>query len=190
METAWRWPAGITIIVAGGSTLWRAYLDEFRAGRRWNEREREHAEEMALITLDFDELEEDHGALLAENAALRSRNQWLEQRLNQPLKINGVPQVPEKPENIPSYMDAMALIKIRYGQGVPVTARHMMSMGWSQGGYTAALDLLRSAGVVEVNGTRTTWADYPSPEAALSALYDSSRVVLYGNTNTEGQGGE
>ena len=186
LETAWRWPAGIAIIVAGGSTLWRAYLDEFRAGRRWNEREALHREEMLAVCADLDEIEDERDRLLADAAALRSRLAWLEQRLNQPMRINGVPQ---EPTDDPAHKDAVALIHKRYGQGVAVTARHMMSVGWPQARYSAALDVLKAAGVVEVNGTRTTWGDYQSPEAALYGLYTATPIVLNGNTDTDGQGG-
>ena len=39
LETHWRWPVAIAALVAGASTAWRAYLDEYRSERRWRARE-------------------------------------------------------------------------------------------------------------------------------------------------------
>ena len=74
LEAAWRWPVGIAVIVAGTSTAWRAYLDEWRAERNWRKREQEHHDEMLLLILDLDDVEEQRDDLLADNAALRSEN--------------------------------------------------------------------------------------------------------------------
>jgi regulator of replication initiation timing len=174
LSEAWRWPVGVAIITAGAATAWRAWIDEYRAGRNWQRREDQHAEEMRALILDLDDVEAEVEALAADNAALRSRNQWLEQRLNQPLRINGVPQ---EPSADPAHKDAITLINKRYGQGVPVTARHMMSVGWSDDRYKAALGILKASGIVEVRGTQTSWAMH-SPESASLALSEFTPVVL------------
>ncbi len=136
---------------------------------------------------DITELSETVAALESEVSALTDRNAWLEQRAKQPLRINGVPQ---EPETDPAYKDAEALIRKRYAQGVPVTARHMMSAGWSQARYTAALDVLKSAGVVTLRGTQAQWSDYPSPEGAIASLYAITPVVLNGNTSIQAGGAD
>ncbi len=183
---AWKWPAGVAIITTGAATAWRAWIDEYRAGRNWTLRELDHAEEMRIMVALADRLEAERNTATIELNALRSRNAWLEARDRQPMRINGVPQAPE---DDPAHKDAVTLIQKRYGQGVPVTARHMMSVGWPQARYTAALDVLRSAGIVEVSGTRTTWTEHPSPDVPLHQLYSATPIVLYGNTNTIESGG-
>ena len=134
---------------------------------------------------DITQLNESVAALESEVGALSDRNEWLEARAKQPLRINGVPQEPYEDA---AHKDAITLINKKYGQGVPVTARHMMSVGWSQARYTAALDVLKSASVVTVRGTQSMWGEYPSPEAACMSLYDSTPVVLNGNTSIQGGG--
>ncbi len=121
-------------------------------------------------------LEAENAALEVENGALADRIEWLEQRARQPLRINGVPQAPDAD---PAYRDAETLIRKYYGEGVPVALRRMQAAGWTQARYTAALDILKSAAIVEVRGTQTTWAAHPSPDAACTALHAASRVALH-----------
>lgn len=64
----WRWPLGVAVVVAGAATAWRAYLDEWRADRRWHKREHEHAEECALLADTCDELEEQLNAEREQHA--------------------------------------------------------------------------------------------------------------------------
>ena len=117
-----------------------------------------------------------------ENDALTDRIEWLELRARQPLRINGVPQ---EPDTDPAHKDAETLIQKKFGDGVSVTLRRMMANGWTQARYTAALDVLKSAGIVELRGTQTSWADYPSPDAACNALHGITRVALHGDASVQ-----
>lgn len=180
LEAAWRWPVGVAVITAGVATAWRAWIDEYRAGRNWARREAEHAEEMRIIIALSDRMESERNAYAQEAAALHNRVQWLEQRDKQPLRINGKPQ---ELALTPECKDAETLIQKRYGDGINVTLRRMQANGWSQARYTAALEVLKEAGIVEVRGTQAAWVEHHSPDAALSALHDSSRVALHGNAN-------
>jgi hypothetical protein len=78
LQAAWRWPVGIAAIVAGASTMVRAYLDEYRSERRWNKREREHSNEMAVLVELCDRLEAERDALRSERDALARENARLE----------------------------------------------------------------------------------------------------------------
>jgi hypothetical protein len=183
LSEAWRWPVGVAIITAGAATAWRAWIDEYRAGRNWQRREDEHAEEMRALILDLDDVEAEVEHLAADNAALRSRNQWLEGRLKQPMKINGKPLDPNA-EPSPAWKDAYYLVDKKYGLNAQITARYMMSIGWTQARYTAALEVLKGFGLVEVKGTQTVWQDHPTVDSALSVLYDFTPVVIDTSTST------
>ena len=78
LSIAWKWPVGVAGVVAGASTAWRAYLDEFRADRRWNRREREHHNEMEILTELCDGLEAERDALRNERDAFARENARLE----------------------------------------------------------------------------------------------------------------
>lgn len=119
-------------------------------------------------------------ALQSENARLIDEIQWLKLRTKQPLRVNGRAL---EPETDPAHKDAIKLIEKRYGQGTQVTARMMMSIGWSDDRYKAAFALLKDAGIVEVRGTQTRWNAYHSPDEACSVLSLSSPVVLSDETS-------
>ncbi len=131
---------------------------------------------------DIAELNAEVDALETENAALTDKIRWQEMRLKQPIRVNGRPL---EPEADPAQKDATILINKRYGQGMPVTLRHMQSIGWSQERYTAALALLRDAGIVEVRGTQTQWAQHHSPAEALAILHVNTPVALQFNASVQ-----
>ena len=78
LQAHWRWPVGIAALVAGASTMVRAYLDEYRSERRWRKRENEHRAEMAVLVEFADGLEQERDALRNERDALNRENARLQ----------------------------------------------------------------------------------------------------------------
>lgn len=78
LTQAWRGPAIVGGVVFGLGMVVRAFVDEFRAERRWRKREHEHATEMIALCDDLDDVETECDALHADNAALRSENARLQ----------------------------------------------------------------------------------------------------------------
>lgn len=109
-----------------------------------------------------------------ENDALTDRIEWLELRQNQPMKINGVAQPSE--EN-PAHKDARILIQRQYGEGKDVTVEALNRMGWSDDRYSAALALLKGAGIVTMRGKHKQWALHHSPAEACAVLSAHTPVV-------------
>lgn len=79
LTQAWRYPVGIGWLIAGLAGV-RAFMDEFRADRRWRKRENEHRNEMMVLVDLCDRLEEERDALRDERDAMRRRNADLERQ--------------------------------------------------------------------------------------------------------------
>lgn len=88
LTQTWRWPVGIGWLIAGAAGV-RAFADEFRADRRWRQRELEHRREMEeadakhvhkmeIIVALSDEIEAERNALRAERDALDRENTRLQ----------------------------------------------------------------------------------------------------------------
>lgn len=76
----WRWPLIVGGCVFGIGQVVRAFVDEFRAERRWRRRENEHRIEMSVLVDLCDRLEAERDALRDDFDALRRRNADLERQ--------------------------------------------------------------------------------------------------------------
>lgn len=162
--TVGTWATASAIAWAGAINWLRFSQDEIANLLTFQQMGQEIAEQAAT-----------NSALAAENKLLTDQIAWLERRAKPVIRVNGRPL---EPEADPAHKDAVTLIDKKYGHGIPVTARHMMKVGWSDDRYKAAFALLKEAGIVEVRGTQTRWQDHPSPAAACSVLSLSTPVVL------------
>ncbi len=175
---AWRWPVGVAGLVAGASTTWRAYLDEWRADRRWHRRELEHRGEMEILTELCDGLEAERDdarnklqSTAAENNRLKneifSMRAQMDQVRHEANPKRGGPTLWWKDED---RRDARALLKLWYetkkwpGE---------LTMQWSRKRQENARDLLQAAEIAPVvvyNGLAPE-QDYEWAEARLLAYF-------------------
>ncbi len=163
LALAWRWPFGVAALVAGASTAWRAYLDEFRADRRWHKRELEHRAEMEVLTelcdafeAERNDLRNERDAYARANARLESENSSLNYEWR---KANATPRT--------VHMEDLVEPEARRN------ARHIVSL-WAQTGKRPS-----RADMVPSELTRTQW------DAAYSELGRAG--LLDGATRTESQ---
>jgi len=80
LTQAWRWPLVTGGVVFGLGQVLRAFVDEFRAERRWRKRETEHAIEMAIIVDELEIVEEECNSLRTHNDALSAEVSRLQSR--------------------------------------------------------------------------------------------------------------
>ena len=178
LSLAWRWPVGIATLVAGASTAWRAYLDEFRADRRWHKREVEHSTEMSVLVELCDRLEVERDAArtdaqIAIAESNRLRNELFTARAQAQNERHAANQYSRGPVTLWSNearADAAALLKLWYetknwpGENV---------MGWPRNRQETARQLLQSAEIApqKVYSKLAPPADYAWAEARLLAYF-------------------
>lgn len=177
LTQVWRWPVGIGWFIAGAAGV-RAFIDEFRADRRWRKREREHRAEMSLIVYKCDRLEAERNAAKADAQIARSesdrlRNEYFEARAQ--LQIERHDNNPKRLGRTMMYSaetqrDAAALMKLWYekelwpGEG---------AMGWSRERQKAARELLQDAEIAphKVYSNLAPTGDYAWAEAQFFAYF-------------------
>jgi len=178
LALAWRWPFGVAALVAGASTAWRAYLDEFRADRRWHKRELEHRAEMEVLTELCDAFEAERNearsdAQIAIAESNRLRNELFTARAqaqNERHAANPYSRGPVTLWSDEARTDAAALLKLWYetknwpGEN---------AMGWPRNRQEAARQLLQSAEIApqKVYSKLAPPADYAWAEARLLAYF-------------------
>lgn len=162
MTQAWRWPVGIGWFIAGAAGV-RAFMDEFRADRRWHKRELEHRAEMEVLTelcdafeAERNDLRNERDAYARANARLESENSSLNYEWR---KANATPRT--------VHMEDLVEPEARRN------ARHIVSL-WAQTGKRPS-----RADMVPSELTRTQW------DAAYSELGRAG--LLDGATRTESQ---
>lgn len=158
LALAWRWPVGIAALVAGASTAWRAYLDEFRAERRWRKREAEHRGEMVVLANLTDRLEQECKTLRADRDKLRTDLHNVQNQLRSERYLALQARKPANPKHggpiIDMYPqstrdDAKVLVSRWYATGNWPGER---SMGWTRDRHTQARQLLERVGIVVMGG--------------------------------------
>lgn len=176
----WRWPVAIAALVAGASTAWRAYLDEYRSARRWRAREQEHAAEIAAYDDDLQEAEDNYASIVAALAAAEVDNARLEQEI-EALRIANVRHMAAAATHNeahrpvqdlyprPVRADARALLAQWYATGRWPGER---SVDWPRSRHAAARDLLRRAGLADAATVAAASAP-PQSEAWATAKLDA-----------------
>ena len=167
LALAWRWPFGVAALVAGASTAWRAYLDEFRADRRWHRRELEHRTEMEILTELCDGLESERDDARNKYNTLRADYDRLSNELEATRYRNVAANTSARHVPIQdtysnaARADARELVRQWYATGAWPGER---TMQWTRSRHSTARDLLRRAGVL-TEGTPTNAAQPPDSEA-------------------------
>jgi hypothetical protein len=185
----WRIPVGIGWFVAGAAGI-RAFADEFRADRRWRQREREHAEEMRELADALDELEEQVAAEREQHALelqAATDSARTEQRRADNLEVelawerttnrrekagrNTVHTVDLVPPQLKT--DCRRFVELWQSTGKRPTRNSMMADGLSRTRWDELIVELKRAGVWEwagsVDATRmhmkldAQWAHPPTP---------------------------
>ena len=177
MTQAWRWPVGIGWFIAGAAGV-RAFMDEFRADRRWHKRELEHRAEMEVLTELCDAFEAERNearsdAQIAIAESNRLRNELFTARAqaqNERHAANPYSRGPVTLWSDEARTDAAALLKLWYetknwpGEN---------AMGWPRNRQEAARQLLQSAEIApqKVYSKLAPPADYAWAEARLLAYF-------------------
>jgi hypothetical protein len=167
LAAAWRWPVGIAAIVAGASTMVRAYLDEYRSERRWNKREREHAAEMTVLVELCDRLEAERDDARNQYNTLRADYDRMSNELEATRYRNVAANTSSRHVPIQdtysnaARADARELIRQWYATAAWPGER---TMQWTRSRHSTARDLLSRAGLLP-NGTPTNAAPPPESEA-------------------------
>jgi hypothetical protein len=167
LSLAWRWPVGIATLVAGASTAWRAYLDEFRADRRWHKRENEHATEMSVLVELCDRLEVERDDARNKYNTLRAEYDRTVNELEATRYRNVASNTSSKHVPIQDTFsnaaraDARELVHQWYATGAWPGER---TMQWTRSRHSTARDLIQRAGLLP-NGTPTNAAQPPESEA-------------------------
>jgi len=167
LAAQWRWPLIVGGCVFGAGQLVRAFVDEFRAERRWRKREREHYAEVLALILDIEDMEAERDSLRSRYETARAENERLEND-NAALRYRNVAANPS-PRHTPiqdtfsnaSRADARELLKLWYATGAWPGER---TMQWTRSRHTTARDLLQRAGVLQ-GGAPTNAAPPPQTEA-------------------------
>ncbi len=167
LALAWRWPFGVAALVAGASTAWRAYLDEFRADRRWHKRELEHRAEMEVLTELCDAFEAERDDARSKYNTLRAEydrtvNELEATRYRNVAANNTARHVAiQDTFSNASRADARELVRQWYATGAWPGER---TMQWTRSRHSTARDLLGRAGLLP-NGTPSNAAQPPESEA-------------------------
>ena len=176
----WRWPVAIAALVAGASTAWRAYLDEYRANRRWQQREQEHAAAMRAYEDDLAEAEDNYTSIVAAYTAAQVDNERLAQEI-EALRIANVRHMAAAATHNEAHRpvqdlypravrdDARALLAQWYATGRWPGER---SVSWPRSRHAAARDLLRRAGLADAATVAAASAP-PHAEAWATAKLDA-----------------
>ena len=172
---AWRWPVGVAGLVAGASTTWRAYLDEWRADRRWHRRELEHRAEMEVLTELCDAFEAERDDARSKYNTLRAEydrtvNELEATRYRNVAANNTARHVAiQDTFSNASRADARELVRQWYATGAWPGER---TMQWTRSRHSTARDLIQRAGLLP-NGTPTNAAQPPESEAWAIAKLDA-----------------
>ena len=174
----WRWPLILGGCVFGAGQVVRAFVDEFRAERRWRRRENEHRIEMSVLVDLCDRLEEERDAArtdaqIAIAESNRLRNELFTARAQAQNERHAANQYSRGPVTLWSNearADAAALLKLWYetknwpGENV---------MGWPRNRQETARQLLQSAEIApqKVYSKLAPPADYAWAEARLLAYF-------------------
>ena len=167
LQTWWRWPVGLTALVAGASTTVRAYLDEYRSERRWRRRENEHRIEMETIVALSDRLEEERDDARNKYNTLRADYDRLSNELAATRYRNVASNTTSRHVPIQDTFsnaaraDARELVHQWYATGAWPGER---TMQWTRSRHSTARDLIQRAGLLP-NGTPTNAAQPPESEA-------------------------
>ena len=154
----WRWPLILGGCVFGAGQVVRAFVDEFRAERRWRRRENEHRIEMETIVALSDRLEEERDALRNERDALRADLHNVENQLRSERYLSAQARKPATPKHggplIDMYPqatrdDAKLLISRWYATGKWPGER---TMQWPRERHTDARQLLERAEILVMGG--------------------------------------
>lgn len=167
LNAQWRWPIIIGGCVFGAGQLVRAFVDEFRAERRWRKREREHYAEVTALILDIEDMEFERDDLRYRYNAARAENERLEND-NAALRYRNVAANPS-PFHTPiqdtfsnaARADARELLKLWYATRAWPGER---TMQWTRSRHSTARDLLQRAGVLQ-GGAPTNALPPTQPEA-------------------------
>ena len=175
LQTWWRWPVGLTALVAGASTTVRAYLDEYRSERRWRRRENEHRIEMETIVALSDRLEEERDDARNKYNTLRADYDRLSNELAATRYRNVASNTASRHVPIQDTFsnaaraDARELVHQWYATGAWPGER---TMQWTRSRHSTARDLIQRAGLLP-NGTPTNAAQPPESEAWAIAKLDA-----------------
>jgi len=174
----WRWPLIIGGVVFGLGQVVRAFVDEFRAERRWYKREAEHRIEMEILTAQADAFEEVCKDAIAELQIARSEanrltnekyilNAQLQQERNasNPKSKGPVVLWPEEAKR-----DAYSLMKLWY------ETRNWpgeVTMGWSRERQATARQLLQAAQIApgKIYSSLAPEQDFAWAEARMIAYF-------------------
>lgn len=180
LATHWRWPIAIAALIAGASTAWRAYLDEYRSERRWRRREAQHAAEIRAYEDDLAEAEDNYTSIVAACTAALVDNERLAQEI-EALRIANVRHMAAAATHNEAHRpvqdlypravrdDARALLAQWYATGRWPGER---SVSWPRSRHAAARDLLRRAGLADAATVAAASAP-PHSEAWATAKLDA-----------------
>ena len=157
----------VGLIVFGVLMAIRAVVDEVLDGQVYLEVLADNGD----LQRELAEVEE---ALKLEKAKRRDAEREAERlRVQSAAKVAGPKFTPMNPEpSDPVGKDARTLIEVYYAHPDPAkrsaSRRNMEGRGWSQDRYRDAMAVLRTAGVVRINGTQPQWV--ATEEEALELL--------------------
>ena len=163
----WRWPIILGGTVFGLGQVVRAFVDEFRAERRWRRRENEHRIEMETIVALSDRLEEERDDARTKYNTLRAEYDRTVNELEATRYRNVASNTSSKHVPIQDTFsnaaraDARELVHQWYATGAWPGER---TMQWTRSRHSTARDLIQRAGLLP-NGTPTTAAQPPESEA-------------------------
>ena len=163
----WRWPLILGGCVFGAGQVVRAFVDEFRAERRWRRRENEHRIEMSVLVDLCDRLEEERDDARNKFNALRAEydrtvNELEATRYRNVASNTSARHVPiQDTFSNAARADARELVRQWYATGAWPGER---TMQWTRSRHSTARDLIQRAGLLP-NGTPTNAAQPPESEA-------------------------
>ena len=163
----WRWPIILGGTVFGLGQVVRAFVDEFRAERRWRRRENEHRIEMSVLVDLCDRLEEERDDARNKYNALRAEYDRTVNELEATRYRNVASNTTSRHVPIQDTFsnaaraDARELVHQWYATGAWPGER---TMQWTRSRHSTARDLIQRAGLLP-NGTPTNAAQPPESEA-------------------------
>ena len=163
----WRWPIILGGTVFGLGQVVRAFVDEFRAERRWRRRENEHRIEMSVLVDLCDRLEEERDDARNKYNALRAEYDRTVNELEATRYRNVASNTTSRHVPIQDTFsnaaraDARELVRQWYATGAWPGER---TMQWTRSRHSTARDLIQRAGLLP-NGTPTNAAQPPESEA-------------------------
>ena len=163
----WRWPLILGGCVFGLGQVVRAFVDEFRAERRWRRRENEHRIEMSVLVDLCDRLEEERDDARNKYNTLRAEYDRTVNELEATRYRNVASNTTSRHVPIQDTFsnaaraDARELVRQWYATGAWPGER---TMQWTRSRHSTARDLIQRAGLLP-NGTPTNAAQPPESEA-------------------------